>query len=195
MNTNDCQSQDAMLLLQVAQGSTASFKLLYEKYWEFTYSEAYKRLKDSSQAKDIVQEIFSSIWRRKETLHIGNLTAYLRIAVRNRVFKALAKQKLTHSYFDLWPITPAASQQADAHLLWQEFLQSYEALLKTLPPRKQLIFRLRFQEDLSTTDIARRLKLSRKTVQNQIGRAIELLRVHLSYTLKMFLLFASLLNF
>ena len=196
MNIHDCDNRhDALLLQQIAEGHAKSFELLYEKYWEIAYSDAYKRLKDTDQAKDIVQEIFTSIWLRRETLVIGNVSAYLKIAVRNKVFKVLAKQKLTHPYFNFLETMPAASHQPDANLLWQEFFSSYEALLNTLPAAKQTIFRLRFQEDLSTADIAHRLGLSRKTVQNQIGRAIEHLRVYLLYTMKVLLVVASVLRF
>lgn len=194
MNLNDCNDCDALLLRQVAQGDTKAFELLYEKYWQRTYAAAYKRLKDSHQAKDIVQEIFTHIWLKRETSSVENLPAYLTVAVRNKVFKVLAKQKRTHPYFDLLQTLPAASQQADANLLWQEFLRCYEEIVRTLPPKKQVIFRLRFHDDLSTADIAHRLGLSRKTVQNQIGRVIEHLKIYLLYTIKILLLITSVLN-
>ena len=192
MNLHDCDDRnDALLLQQVAENNAGSFKLLYEKYWGQIYSDAYKRLKDSDQAKDIVQEIFTSIWLRRETLKIDHLPAYLTVAVRNKVFKVLAKQKLTHPCFSFPEAIATASHQPDANLLRQEFFRSYEDLLKKLPPRKQAIFRLRFQEDLSTADIAHRLGLSRKTVQNQLGRVIEHLKVYLFYTIKILVVIAG----
>ena len=100
------------------------------------------------------------------------------------MFKTLAKQKLTHPYFDLLEAIAAASYQPDANLLSQDFFRSYEKLLNALPSAKQPIFRLRFQENLSTADIAQRFGISRKTVQNQIGRVIEHLKVYLLYTTK-----------
>ncbi|WP_411274952.1 sigma-70 family RNA polymerase sigma factor [Daejeonella sp.] len=172
-------SNDAELLQHMEQGSKHAFNVLYEKYWSQTYSNAYKRLKDDDQAKDVVQEIFTHIWLKKETLHIDNLPAYLNIAVRNRVFKLIEKQKLIHPFFDTLETMPAMYLQADANLLWKEFFRSYEALLTTLPPQRQLIFRLRFQEDLPTKNIATQLGLCRKTVQNQLGKAIEQLRISL----------------
>lgn len=172
-------SNDAELLQQVEQGSKHAFNILYEKYWERAYVNAYKRLKDEDQAKDVVQEIFTHIWLKKETLHIDNLSAYLNIAVRNRVFKLIEKQKLIHPFFDILETMPATYLQADSNILWKEFFRSYELLLTTLPPKRQLIFRLRFQEDLPTKDIAMRLGLSRKTVQNQLSKAIEHLRISL----------------
>jgi len=172
-------TNDAELLQEMEQGSKYAFNILYEKYWSQTYSNAYKRLKDYDQAKDVVQEIFTHIWLKKETLHIDNLPAYLNIAVRNRVFKLIEKQKLFHPFFDILESMPATYLHADANLLWKEFFKSYEILLTTLPPKRQLIFRLRFQEDLPTKEIATQLDLSRKTVQNQLGKAIEQLRISL----------------
>lgn len=179
-NSNPPDSfEDALLQRQIEQGCKKSFNALYEKYWEQTYAEAYKRLKDTHQAKDIVQEIFTHLWLKKDTLRIDNLPAYLNTAVRNKVFKLAAKQKLSHSFFDILETITEKHYQPDANLMTKEFFRSYEAMVKTLPSKKQIIFRLRYHEDMSTKDIALHLGLSRKTVQNQLSRAIEYLKVSL----------------
>lgn len=172
---------EASLLQQIEEGSKEAFNILYEKYWEKAYSEAYRSLKDHDQAKDIIQEIFTHLWLHRDTLHIDNLPAYLHIAIRNRVIKLAARQKHTHPFFKPLENMAEERSKADSDLLWREFFHSYEALLKTLPPKRQLIFRLRFQEDFSTRDIARQLGLSRKTVQNQLNKALEKLRISLSH--------------
>lgn len=170
-------TDDSLLLQHIVNGDKNAFEILYEKYWKSSLSEAYKRLKDSDQAKDIVQEIFTHIWLKRESLHIDNFPAYLHIAIRNRVFKLLEKQKLTNPFFDFLESLPATHSQPDANLLFKEFLTAYENLINTLPPKRQIIFRLRFQEDLSTTDIAKQLGLSRKTVQNQLGKSFDQLKM------------------
>lgn len=169
---------DKLLLLQVEQGNKQAFDELYEKYWEQTFSLAYKRLKNMDQAKDIVQDIFLNIWLKKEN-HIDNLPAYLNVAVRNRVFKQVEKQKATVPFLDILQNIQEKNQMPDKDLLWKEFYSAYEALIATLPPKRQNIFRLHFHEDITTKAIAHQLGLSRKTVQNQIGKAIEQLRVSL----------------
>lgn len=184
-------SSDSLLLQQVHQGSTHAFNALYEKYWELAYANAYRRLKDYEQAKDIVQEIFTHIWLKRETLHIDILPAYLNIAVRNQVFKLVEKQKLTYPFFSILETMPANYAEADANMLWKEFFKSYDALLTTLPPKRQLIFRLRFQEDLPTKDIATQMGLSRKTVQNQLRKAIEQLRISLLQLLTVLIIIVS----
>ncbi len=71
---------------------------------------------------------------------------------------------------------------ADSTINTKELNIAYEALINNLPLKRQKIFRLRFQEDLPTITIADKLGLSRKTVQNQLGKAIEQLRISL-YTI------------
>jgi RNA polymerase sigma-70 factor (family 1) len=172
---------DEHLLLRMQYGNSQAFDLLYEKYWEKTFLEAYKRLKNTEQSKDIVQDIFTDIWLRREIVQITNLPGYLQVAVRNRVFKLLEKQKRSHPFFDAIENLPALHHLADSNLLWKELAASYDALIATLPPKRQQIFKMRFQEDLTTSEIATALRVSRKTVQNQLTRAIDQLKISLSH--------------
>lgn len=170
---------DAMLLQQIEWGREDAFNLLFKKYWEKVYAEAYKRLKNRDDAKDIVQEIFAHIWANRQSLNIKNLPAYLHIAVRNRTIKTLAKQKPFHLFFNMLDVIPEKQLFADADILWKELLHAYETLLQSLPPKRQVIFRMRYQEGLSTKDIAEQLGIKRKTIQNQLGKAIDTLKVSL----------------
>lgn len=167
---------DGYLLIQLQQGCRTAFNILYNKYWEQTYANAYRRLQDSEQAKDIVQEIFVSIWVNR-TNPISNLPAYLSISVRNQVFKLTAKNKNLSPFIEAFENIPSLNQRTDSNLLYGEFYRAYEALLLKLPPKRQQIFRLRFHEDLPTKSIAAQMRISRKTVQNQLGKAIDQLRV------------------
>lgn len=168
---------DTLLLHQLEKGSRRAFNILFEKYWEKAFSDAYKRIKNYDDAKDIVQEIFTHIWINREKKHIENLPAYLHVAIRNKVIKLISKQKPIHPFFDILNSIPGKNLQADGHVLWKEFFKSYEALVERLPPKRREIFRLRFHEDLSTKVISMKLGISRKTVQNQLGKAIDALRV------------------
>lgn len=169
---------DKFLLAQIQLGDKTSFTQLYKKYWRQTYANAYKRLNDVEQAEDVVQEIFVNIWLKRETL-IHNFPAYLNIAVRNRVIKLGIKQQHTSPFLDIFNNIPATNQNADSNISWNEFYDAYQALLSTLPPKRQRIFRLRFHEDLTTNEIAIEMGITRKTVQNQLGKAVEQLRASL----------------
>ncbi|HEY5370893.1 MAG TPA: sigma-70 family RNA polymerase sigma factor [Hanamia sp.] len=172
-------TEDFFLLEKVKDGSKHAFNLLFEKYWEKAYSDAYKRLKNQEDAKDVVQEIFTKIWLKRQTQTIENFPAYLHVAIRNNVIKLLSKQKPFHPFFDILENIPQKNSSADSNLLWNEFLESYEALLQKMPPKRQEIFRLRYHENQTTSDISLQLGITRKTVQNQLGKAIQSLKVTL----------------
>lgn len=181
--TSDCQ-----LLLEVRQGNKNAFNKLYKKHWKQAYLNAFRRLNDPDQAQDIVQDIFVNIWIKQES-PIDNFPAYLNVAVRNRVFKLLEKQKLSIPFFDVLEEIPTMYLQPDAPIQWKEFFKAYEALIETLPFKRQTIFRLRFHEELTTKAIASQLGISRKTVQNQLGKAIEQLRISLLHLLFLLICF------
>lgn len=167
---------DEILLAQLNDGSIEAFNILFDRYWQRAFSDAFKRLYNEDDAKDIVQEIFVYIWTNREVIHIQNFPAYLHIAVRNKVIKLLAKRKTTHPFYDLLDEAGQQASGADANLMWKEFAKEYESLVNSLPPKRKEIFRLRYQEDQSTNAIAERLGITRKTVQNQLGKAIETLK-------------------
>jgi RNA polymerase sigma factor (sigma-70 family) len=173
---NFAVQDDDVLLLQIRQNSKPAFNQLFEKYWESAYSDAYRRLKDADQAKDIVQDIFTHIWLHRATDRIQNFPAYLHTAIRNKVIKVTTRQKATHPFFNPRENTTGNAGNADQSLLWKEFHIAYETWLNSLPPQRQIIFRLRFHDDLPTKAIASLLGLSRKTVQNQLGMAVEKLK-------------------
>ncbi|MEJ7692903.1 sigma-70 family RNA polymerase sigma factor [Daejeonella sp.] len=191
MRLTGAEIKDEELLQQIKQGSKQAFNILYERHWETTYANAYKRLKDHPQSQDIVQDIFVHIWLKQEELSIRNISAYLAVSVKNRVFKAVAKQDLISPFLDILQQLPATYSETDANIRWKEFYRSYEAILKALPSKRQVIFRLRFQEDLPTKVIANKLGLSVKTVQNQLGKAIEQLRVSLIHLMAIMVVFFS----
>lgn len=176
--------EDYLLLNKMKNGEAESFNLLYDKYWEVVYRQAEKLLKDTDQAQDITQDIFSNLWLKRQDLNIADLPAYLYVSVRNRALNYFEKQnryipfeQLLQHNIDLY------GDQADAVLLRNDFLQTYKALIETLPVRRRAIFQYYYDEGLSTDEIARKLSLSQKTVQNQLGRAVTYLRANLSILL------------
>lgn len=176
IRSTESSIDDQYLLEQMKIDDESAFHLLYEKYWEQAYNAAYKRLKDADYAKDITQDIFLQLWSRRYDLQVASVPAYLYTAIRNNVFKWMEKEQRFTTIPDLLEILVQESDQADVELLRKEFMLKYEALVDSLPSSQRTIFKLRFHEDLSTKEIAEKLDISRKTVQNQLGKSVNQLR-------------------
>lgn len=186
------KDHDLLLLEEIREGSAVAFNRLYAKYWRSVYIAAIKMLKDHDQTQDIVQDIFINLWLKREELMIGNLSAYLRAAVRNRVLNLFEREKRYVPFGELLGETMETSgSRADALALRNEFLHAYKALIDSLPAKRKKIFRLYDDEGLSSEEIARRLQLSRKTVQNQLGRAFSFLKANLSHLFLLIVLLFS----
>lgn len=131
------------------------------------------------RAQDIAQDVFVQLWISGTTSSIKNLPAYLNVAARNAVFKHLEKE----GRYVVLPDTAAELEgtlgDADAKILHAEFLEAFHQLIEKLPSQQRMIFKMRFEEDLSSQQIADKLQISPKTVRNQLGKALNTLRTSL----------------
>ena len=163
-----------MLLQAIRQGDAAAFKLLYDRYWQRLYVKACQRV-EKSEAKDIVQEVMTTLWRRRNdvfTFEDGEIGRYLFTAVKYRVISHYAYGAAEIRNTELFDLPAAYANPLEA----KEFSEFIESEIRQLPPRMQEIFRLSREEELSIGDIARRLNLSEQTVKNQLTEALRRLR-------------------
>jgi RNA polymerase sigma-70 factor (family 1) len=172
--------EDKLLLLKLKEGSNEAFDALYEKHWQSIYSTAFKRLQNPDLAKDMTQDVFLQLWLKREESNILNLPAYLHTSVRNMIFNWMERERKFIPVPDLLLQLKVSMDEADSAILLKEFMKAYEALILTLTPSQQVIFRMRYQQDLSTAEIAEQLEISRKTVQNQLNKAVTQLRASLT---------------
>lgn len=164
--------EDALLLFQLNEGSSYAFDSLYEKYWSNVVDEAYKRLGDKDEAKDIAQEVFTALWIRSRETPIENLPAWLYAVTRNQVYKLLQKHERFVPIPDLLSEMESADGGADSVLIQKELLRVYESMLASLPDQQRVIFNMRYRDELHPDNIALNLSLSPKTVRNHLGRAL-----------------------
>src|SRR5699024_9340820 len=170
---------DHELLARLQQDNEKAFNEIYDRYWSLVYTDAFRRVKSHAKAHDLTQDLFIKLWTRRKELDISNLRAYLRVGIRNRVFNLFEKERRYVPVEKLLQL-PVEENQADITAIRNEFMAAYQALVDALPEKRQKIFRYRFDDGLSTEEIAEKLNISRKTVQNQLGRATSSVRSELT---------------
>lgn len=175
-------AEDRDLLVRIAQGDTEAFDAFYERYWKFVFNAAFKRLGNIEASKDISQEVFSQLWLRLQSEPapiVNDLSAYLYVAVRNHVFKWMERERRFVPVSDVLVMLEQQSDAADAGLLFEELLIAYRQVVEQMPHQQRLIFRLRYEEGMSSSEIAGHLSLSEKTVRNQLGRAVSKMKARI----------------
>ncbi|MBL7699844.1 MAG: RNA polymerase sigma-70 factor [Chitinophagaceae bacterium] len=169
-----------MLVQQLSQADRKAFEIIYSKYWRPLLDLAWKGLHDKQAAEDLVQGVFLSLWQKREQLHINNLEAYLKTAVRYKVLNYIVRTKRTHEFFESFHEIFQEKNTPETTLLTKNLQELIHAYAAVLPAKRREIFMLYIQSRLSTKEIAQTLALSQKTVQNQLGISLQGLRTRLT---------------
>lgn len=175
LNT-DITIDDSVLLQQLSRDDRKAFEIIYSKYWRPLLDLAWKGLQDKQVAEDLVQGVFLSLWQKRQQLHIDNLAVYLRTAVRYQVFNYVVRTKRTEEFFESYSEIFQEKNTPETTFLNKNLLAVINAYVATLPVRRREICILFIQARLSTKEIAEKLDLSHKTVQNQLGISLQHLR-------------------
>lgn len=166
---------DQDLLSGLRLGEEESFLKIYNQFWPKLYVIALNRLNSRQAAEDVVQEVMTTLWQRRQEVQINNLEAWLSAATRYSVFRQLAK----YGAQTIVPIT----QQKEASYEQPFDLGFLDRMLKdrihSLPEKCRLVFNYSRQEGLSNKEIARHLDISEKAVEKHITKAIRNLRLSL----------------
>jgi RNA polymerase sigma-70 factor (ECF subfamily) len=167
--------QEVLKLLPVDGEKAVS--ILYERYDYYLLVAINRIIPDENIARDLVQEVFVDIWRRRNDLKITtSVKAYLRTAARNKTLNYVRDQKMTFEdqerHSDIQSNQVSANDQLEA----DELQAIIDRAIDELPERCRLVFSLSRFEELSYKEIAEQLDISTKTVENQISKALKLLR-------------------
>ncbi|HEY8401819.1 MAG TPA: RNA polymerase sigma-70 factor [Cytophagaceae bacterium] len=173
----------------------------YEKAFKTFYASlcrtVYKLVRDKDASEDIVQEVFIAIWKNKESLKINtSLKAYLFRASVNSSFNYLQKSKRLASMEEPGVLVdPPAVNSVEETVAFKDLEALINKNIDRLPAACRSIFILSRYEQMSYKEIAETLQISVKTVENQMSKALKVLRENLHEHVKDFLVFLILINF
>lgn len=174
----------------------SAFTEIYDRYWPPLVLHVYRMVKEDELAQDIVQELFTWIYQRSESLDITvSLSSYLYNATRHRVFNAIKHEKVKSKYLKSiadFEINP--SYRADEMLRMKELSALIESEIDKMPPKMREIFDLSRKKHLSHKEIASLLNISEHTVRTQIQRALRTLRSHPEFRMSMMAMFYHFVN-
>lgn len=175
MNTENPESwPDDKLLEQMREDNHMAFERIYDKYASALYYSAYNLFRDRQTCEDLVQELFVDLWMKRNDLKIRTLKSYLYKAIRNRVLMLIRSGKACVCIDVLEDL--AVQYPAEDHLTEKEINRIVDQEMSGLPDRCREVFRLSRKENLSHKEIAARLNISVKTVENQVTIALRRLR-------------------
>ena len=162
----------------ISQSDRNAFNTLFGLLWEPMYLYAASLLMDNAVAKDLVQEVWMDYWERRERVEIQNIKSYLFRATRYKCYNALRDLK-----FNKIQIEAAAAVFSPSEIELEEDLsylnKKITDTISGLPKRCQEVFTMSRINQVNNSEIARRLNISQRSVENQISFALRRLRKEL----------------
>lgn len=165
-----------ILTIPIAQSKEAIFEKVFKEYYKRLHAYAITILKDDDTGEEMVQQVFMKLWETDGIAQItGSIAGYLYRSVHNACLNYLKHQKvkMAHSQF---VATQEQHVSATDRLTVKELQSRIDTALNDLPEQCRIIFQMSRFEQLKYAEIADRLQLSPKTVENQIGKALRIMR-------------------
>jgi RNA polymerase sigma-70 factor (ECF subfamily) len=166
-----------------------SFELVFRANYQLLCNYAYTFVQDRDEAEEIVQSVFLTFWEKRQSVQVQQSEkAYLLSMVRNASLNAVKHEKVKLKY---GKNTMTKEEPSAAMTFSDELEQRITLGLNRLPEQCRLVFQMSRMEDMKHKDIAGQLNISVKTVENQIGKAMRLMREHLREYLVMVLVWLT----
>lgn len=161
--------------------SNQDFEQLFKAHYKALHAYAHVILKDIDLAEEIVQQMFLRFWEKRELLNVQtSIKAYLYKCTYNDSLNYLKHEKVKTKYQNFTLHTmDTETESASAGVELNELKSKLGIALNELPEQCRTIFQMSRFEELKYREIADQLGLSIKTVENQMGKALKLLRVKL----------------
>ena len=176
--------------------SLAGYEKLFKQYYRSLCAFARNTIKDSDTAEDIVHEVFIKLWEKRETIDPNlSIKSYLFTSVHNRCLNYIRDNKkfvARDEYFENSNLISEESEEVHQSELEAKVFNAMEKL----PEKCREVFQLCKLEQLKYAEVAEKLGISIKTVENQMGKALKMLREELGsvFLLIMYIYFEHLIG-
>lgn len=180
--TTDTAEQQWLAALRT--GDENALRRIFDRHYPPLLNDVYRIVPDEDTCQDLAQEVFVELWRKRADIDIRiSLRAYLRRAALNKALNHLKTHKrLVLDAPERLANTADDSARDISHKIEQENIESaLHAAIGTLPEKCRLVFSLSRFEQMSHREIAEQLGISIKTIENQITKAMKMLREALAH--------------
>lgn len=154
-----------------------SFTEIYELYWKDLYLYCDHYLKDEEISKELVQDIFISLWEnRNKTVINKSLKQYLFGAAKLKILEYYRKQTIRQKYIKYKLLQPVSTGSTEEQVNYNELHHAFSQAVNGLPEKSQLVYQLSRYEGMNNKSIAATLSITEKAVEGNMSRAIAYIR-------------------
>lgn len=161
---------------KILKGDETAFRIFFETYSQRLFHLAYYYLNSRELAEEVVLDVFTVLWQKRETLsHVKNPEYYLYVSIKNQALhyirRGYVQEKDSYSLYEIELIPDSNSPERS--LLDEEYRELVQQAIDSLPPKCKEVFRLVLSDKLKNNEIANMLGISEKTVNIHIAKAYQ----------------------
>lgn len=165
----------AVLISKLQQGSETAFRELFQSFHEKLYYYFLQKTRSVDISEELVQLTFIKIWRFRQNLDVELPVSQQLFRIARTCMIDLLRREANNRTVPLETIASPNIPETPAVLHDEDPLEALQETLATLPPMRRKIITCRLQ-GLTNKEIADQLAISRKTVENQVNRAVRDIR-------------------
>lgn len=173
-------SSDLELWDAIKNDEVKAFNYFFDRHWERVFTTVFSVTTDREICSEIVNDIFLNLWVKRKELSITFFKSYLTTAACYHVYRYLKSSKKGWISLDDFSVNSghlAVNNQAEDTIYYNELMEQITNDMRVLPKRCKEIFTLSRKEHLTNDEIAERLAISKRTVENQLARALHHIRI------------------
>ncbi len=186
------QQNDLDIAKLIQQGDESAFENIFKNYYQRLCTHANSILRDQDEAEETVQNVFVNFWEKRNKMQItGSIQAYLYSSVRNACLNKLKHGKVRQLYAQEQEALSSTSMPTSQITFQNELQKQIHDAIESLPEQCRIIFKMSRYDELKYAEIAEQLNISIKTVENQMGKALRIMRNKLKDYLIVLTIFVS----
>lgn len=158
-----------------------TFEAVYNLYWSKVYAVCYNNIKEAEIAKELVQDIFKSLWERREELQLENAGNYLIRAAKFKTFEYIRNKVSQQQHLNIkLQNTIDSTNCTEEHILYNELKIKVDSVVETLPAQCRRVYKMSREKGMSNKEIAFSLFISERAVEYHITKALSVLKLNLA---------------
>lgn len=165
-------------LSRLTKGDERAFTEIYNRYWERLFFMAYKRISSTEDAKEIIQNVFLTLWQKRGSLQIQNLSLYLAAMTRYAVYRHLSNEKRREDQLKNIRHSEVHKVADSFDLDNKQLLDILSSLSNELPEKYRLVFIHHKLLDRPLEEVAEQLGVSPRTAEGYVAKVMEIMRQH-----------------
>lgn len=181
------------LINELKDGMASAFDQLYEVYCHKLFGFAFSILKSKEDAEEVVQNTFFKIWEKRKSIDSDHSFKSFLFTIAYNITVDLLRARLKEKkYREIILYKATSNFNLEEAIEFGDILENVQKIVKELPPRKHEIYQLSRVNHLSYSEIAEKLNISVKTVENSINYSINFIKTRLGKDSLVVLLYVAL---